>query len=154
MYTTLESVLAELPAGEPDNPVTKQPYTEEEWQAKVNSIIQFNTSYIDEAVNYPVQASGKCFPVISDDPTTPATIEKICRYLTRCDALVYFSGTYKNSENAERLRLRNWAEATIKKVRNGELVIKVSGAALSNCALGAVPERDEAVFTDESMEVR
>ena len=113
-YTTLAKVMAELPADRPNNPATELEFTAEAWQTRLTEIIAENSQLVDDGVggnySFAYKTSTQKFPDITDDPATPSTIEKICRYLCIVDALAYHSGYYTEGDNSARLRRRNWAE--------------------------------------------
>ena len=157
IYTTKENLKAELPSGEPDG------YNETQWNTKLNEIIAQKSQQVDDSVggNYAFSYgdSDQKFPDITDDPCTPATIEKCCRYLACSDALGYFSGIYNADDNALRLRRRDWAEKKLEKIRQGIVKISVAGVTLYQLSFATINNRNpedevEPIFNKDAMDDR
>lgn len=141
-YTSLVNVLAELPNERPKDPYTQSTYTANNWNIKLQALIEENSQLIDDSVggnySFAYNSGTQKFPDIDADPATPGTIEKICRYLTVADALAYFSGIYTEDDNSPRMRRRNWADNRLKMIRSGEIEISVAGSNLKTVSVGAV----------------
>lgn len=159
-YTDVAALKAELPAGEPDG------YTSEQWIAKLTAIIEQKSQEIDDSVGenyaFAYEDGTQKFPEIDSTPQTPATIEKICRYLACSDALGYFSGIYSSGENDMRLRRRDWAEKKIEKVFEGTIKISVLGEILWGADIITInnyyPDENStfhnSIFTKEKLDER
>lgn len=147
-YTTVTKVKAEIPSGEPKNPSTGVTYTLSEWNVVIAILISENSQSIDDEVGgnyaFSYETNTQKFPEIDGSPSTPGSIEKICRYLCACDALAFFSATYTLDDNSPRLRRRKWAEDKLKLIKKGDFKISINGVSLYNISVGGIYiEEDE-----------
>jgi hypothetical protein len=148
-YTTLTKVKAEIPSGLPEG------YTQQTWDALLTGLITDNSQYVDDNVGgrygFNYNSSVQKFPDITDSPATPATIEKICRFLCAADAYAYITRLFNNDDNKRQFR-RNWAEGKLEEIREGVIQISVAGENISTVAAGSVKDFEENIFTEDTLE--
>lgn len=147
-YTTVAKVKADLPSGVPTDPSTGSAFSANGWTAKIGEIIDEQSQYVDDNVggNYAFSygSNDQKFPDITDDPATPATIDKITKNLCVAECLGYFSGIYNANDNTLRVRRRDWAENKLRAIRTGEIQISVAGTILPTVSVDIAYDRDEA----------
>ncbi len=123
MYTTVDELKKRVPAGSPKYCQNAFPDTHEaEWQTEMQSIINKESSYIDEALN--TSADSSTSPLFAALPNTPAAIQKLCLYLSVVDVLTLHGGSFFNIDNKTIAHWRNKAEKLLSELKTGKTKVQ------------------------------
>lgn len=142
-YTTSAKVQLELPSTLPTDFVTNYMAT---MIADASAIVEDEVG-TDYAFNY--NSSTEKFPAITDSPATPALIEKITRALAAAEGYVRLGEINKISdEESMEGKLREWAEEKLQKIRDGEIIISLSGTNLRTSKIDHVT--DQHIYDDDA----
>ena len=134
-YTTSAKVQLELPSTLPTDFVTNYMAT---MIADASAIVEDEVG-TDYAFNY--NSATEKFPAITDSPATPALIEKITRALAAAEGYVRLGEINKISdEESMEGKLREWAEEKLRQIREGEIVISLSGVNLRSTRVDSVTD--------------
>ena len=133
-------------------------YSESEWDAILDSIIERQSGYIDDSVGngYSFNSSGQKFNDIDDSPQTPAVIEEIAIDLVVAKALRYYGASYNAEDNEVIKRYKSESEAKLSQIRDGEILVSSSGEILRTVSVSSMNDRptgqDEPVFNPDDLD--
>lgn len=153
MYLDPQKIIDRLPGAYPQMFKDRYPDAGEEqltgiWLSKIEAEIAHYSRYIDDSVGamYPRLGTYK-FPAWDTDPGTPSVLSEICFGLVYSSLLDYFNPVSKGSESEDESTYRSRAEETLKRIRDGEIVISIDGIATPGMGVSIVTRKN--VFTKQ-----